>query len=90
MCRHHLGVPALGADTQGSERVVDIYRMRWLIEEYFKALKTGCAIEKRQLESKHALVNALAVLIPIAWRLLRLRALARENASAPALRANDA
>lgn len=66
------------------ERIVDIYRMRWLIEEYFKALKTGCAINKRQLESKHALVNALAVFIPIAWRLLRLRALAREDSSAPA------
>ena len=32
-------------------RIVDAYRTRWLIEEYFKALKTGCAYEKRQLES---------------------------------------
>ncbi len=66
------------------ERIVDIYRTRWMIEEYFKALKTGCAIQKRQLESKHALLNALAVFIPIAWRLLRLRTLAREDADAPA------
>jgi hypothetical protein len=28
--------------------VVDGYRHRWKIEELFKALKTGCAYEKRQ------------------------------------------
>jgi hypothetical protein len=63
------------------ELVIDCYRRRWLIEEYFKALKTGCAYEKRQLESRHALLNALALFIPIAWRLLTLRYLAREAAS---------
>lgn len=63
------------------ELVIDCYRRRWLIEEYFKAMKTGCAYEKRQLESKHALLNALALFIPIAWRLLSLRYLAREAPS---------
>jgi hypothetical protein len=53
--------------------VVDVYRARWLIEEYFKVLKTGCQYEKRQLESAHALLNVLAVLAPIACRLLLLR-----------------
>jgi hypothetical protein len=61
------------------EFVIDCYRRRWLIEEYFKALKTGCAYEKRQLESKHALLNALALFVPIAWRLLSLRYVARET-----------
>lgn len=58
--------------------IVDAYRTRWLIEEYFKALKTGCAYEKRQLESLQTLRVALALLAPIAWRLLRLRHLARD------------
>jgi IS4 transposase len=58
------------------ERIIDLYRCRWRIEEYFKALKTGCAIEKRQLESLHALLNALAVYLPIAWRVLRHRTIA--------------
>jgi hypothetical protein len=31
--------------------VVDAYRARWVVEEFFKALKTGCQIEKRQMES---------------------------------------
>jgi hypothetical protein len=64
--------------------VVDAYRCRWVIEEYFKALKTGCAIEQRQLETTHALVNALALFAPIAWRLLHLRTLAREQPTKPA------
>jgi len=59
-------------------RIVDFYRARWVIEEFFKALKTGCAFEKRQLESMHTLENALALFIPMAWGLLRLRVLARE------------
>jgi hypothetical protein len=63
--------------------VVDAYRCRWLIEEYFKALKTGCAIEQRQLETTHALVNALAIFAPIAWRLMYLRTLAREEPTKP-------
>lgn len=64
--------------------VVDCYRGRWMIEEYFKALKTGCAYEKRQLETAHSLLNAMAVLAPVAWRLLLLRHLAREAPDRPA------
>jgi hypothetical protein len=66
------------------EAIVDIYRARWTIEEFFKALKTGCSFERRQLESRHALENALAVLAPIACRLLLLRSLAQTAASEPA------
>lgn len=64
--------------------IVDAYRARWMIEEYFKALKTGCAFESRQLRSMHTLTNALALLAPIAWRLLLLRTLEREAPSTPA------
>jgi len=65
------------------ERVVDIYRARWVIEDYFMALKTGCAFESRQLESATTLLNLLAILVPIAWRLLLLRNLARDDPDAP-------
>ena len=64
--------------------VVDAYRCRWMIEEYFKALKTGCAIESRQLETQEGLVNALAIYTPIAWRLLLLRTLSRDRSESPA------
>ena len=58
-------------------RLVDAYRGRWVIEEYFKALKTGCAVEARQLESLETLLIAFGLFIPIAWVLLRLRTLSR-------------
>lgn len=64
------------------ERVVDLYRRRWLVEEYFKALKTGCSLEKRQVESFSALRKVLALLAPMACRLLILRALHRHSADA--------
>ncbi len=64
--------------------VVDIYRTRWIIEEYFKALKTGCKLEERQLESYDGLLRAFAIFAPIAWQMLRLRALSRVTPEAPA------
>jgi hypothetical protein len=63
---------------------VDCYRGRWTIEEFFKALKTGCQYERRQLESAESLLNALAIFAPVAWRLLLLRHLARTDDKAPA------
>jgi hypothetical protein len=69
--------------------VVDLYRARWRVEEFFKALKTGCAFESRQLESLHALQNALASSLPIAWRLLHLRTLATTDSRASAPRVLD-
>lgn len=65
-------------------RIVDAYRARWTIEEYFKALKTGCAIERRQLESLHSLLAALGLFAPLAVRMLALRSYAREQPDTPA------
>ena len=64
--------------------VVDHYRARWIIEEYFKALKTGCKLESRQLTSFDGLTRALALFVPVAWHLLLLRHLGREEPSRPA------
>lgn len=68
------------------ERVIDAYRARWLIEEYWKALKTGCAFESRQLEALATLERALALCIPIAWHMLLLRNVARDAPATPASR----
>lgn len=59
--------------------VVDLYRLRWTIEEYFKALKTGCSLEKRQVESYDALRKVLALFVPIAHQLLVLRGIERSD-----------
>jgi hypothetical protein len=66
-------------------RVVDTYRSRWVIEEFFKALKTGCAFEKRQLTNRDSILNALAVLAPVAWQLLVLRNESRTDHAPTAL-----
>lgn len=66
--------------------VIDVYRRRWLIEELFKSLKTGCQVEKLQLETAAALINAFAVMLPIAVQLLDLRDAARAR---PDARAED-
>lgn len=65
--------------------VVDIYRARWVIEEYIKAIKTGCDFERRQLQDYESLINLLAIFAPIACRLLLIRSEARRDAEGPAL-----
>ncbi len=66
------------------EDVVDYYRCRWQIEELNKALKTGCVVQERRLESLDALTTMLALSLPIAVELLALRTLARADSSSPA------
>lgn len=72
------------ADENAVARIVDGYRARWRIEEFNSALKTGCALESRQLETRESLVNLLALSIPVAWQLLLLRSDARQPSSVPA------
>lgn len=69
---------------EAATAVVDHYRARWRIEEYFRALKQGCAVQKRQLESYDAMLCALAIFIPIAWRLLLLRSVGQDHGAQPA------
>ena len=56
---------------------IEWYRLRWVVEEYHKALKTGCAIEQRQLQSAQGLQALLGLLAVVAVRLLQLRTVAR-------------
>jgi hypothetical protein len=65
-------------------QIVDIYRTRWTIEEFNKALKTGCLYEQREFESRAALLVVLALSLPIACELLWLRSRARTEPNAPA------
>jgi hypothetical protein len=64
-------------------QVVDWYRARWVIEEFFKAIKTGCAYDSRQFETIEGLLNVLATFMPVAWRLLRMRTQTRLAPDAP-------
>ena len=62
-----------------AERIIDIYRARWTVEEFHKALKTGCMFEKRQLESFNSITTLLALCYPVACELLRVRSRARQE-----------
>lgn len=78
------------ATREQAEAIVDHYRARWVIEEYFKSVKTGCAFEKRQLTTYESLLRALGLTVPLAWRLLVLRNLGRTNEPIPASTVFDA
>ena len=54
-------------------RVLGIYRARWRIEDYHRAMKTGCAAEKLRLQDGRKLMKALAVKAWVATRIVRLR-----------------
>ena len=58
------------------------YAQRWQIEVLHKVLKSGCAIEQRQLETAARLQRALAVDRVVAWRLLALSKAARAQPEA--------
>jgi len=70
-------VPVTGWDD--AVQIVRWYRARWLIERYHFVLKSGCGIEKLQLESAERLQRALAVYGVVAWRLLWLTYQARQQ-----------
>jgi len=65
-------------------QILEYYERRWLIEEYHKALKTGCRVECRQLKSKEGLEKITAMLSVVAVRLLQLKSAARTNPARPA------
>jgi hypothetical protein len=56
---------------------IDWYRLRWIIEEYHKGMKTGCGIETLQFENIQRLEPAIALISAVATTLLRLRDAAR-------------
>ena len=58
-------------------KIVDYYVARWVVEIYFRTLKTGCQVEKIRLETNHRLKNCLAFYQIIAWRILYLTYLNR-------------
>lgn len=58
---------------EDARKVVEIYRRRWLIEDYHKALKTGCRIEDTQLKQASRILALLGLLGVIATKLLAMR-----------------
>ncbi len=62
-----------------AREVVEDYACRWMVEDYHKAMKTGCGVEELQMTTLHGLSNAVAVLSVLAVHVLRLRCNARDE-----------
>ena len=60
-----------------AREVVSWYTRRWIVEEYHKAMKTGCGIENPQFTREQRLQPMIALLSVVALTLLNLRELSR-------------
>ncbi len=65
-------------------RIIEYYEARWLIEEYHKALKSGCRVTARSLRTPARLEAMAGLLSVVAVRLLQLKSLARTDPARPA------
>ncbi len=64
--------------------IVEWYRCRWAIEEFFNVLKNGCQVEALQLEDRLKLELALSVYMVVSWRLAHLQRMGRIHPDLPA------
>jgi hypothetical protein len=71
-------------DVARADRIIAHYEKRPKVEEYHKALKTGCAVQKRQYRTGQRLERIVGVLSVVAVRLLQMRSAARETPERPA------
>lgn len=51
-------------------QIIQYYCVRWMIEVFFRVLKSGCRVEERRFEQIDRLLACLAVYLIVAWRTL--------------------
>ena len=57
--------------------IIEYYTCRWMIEVFFKTLKSGCNVESLQFEEMDRLLPCLAMYLIVAWRVLMICRLGR-------------
>ncbi len=67
-----------------ADRVIEWYNRRPTIEDYHKAFKTGCHVQKRYYETSARLERVTALLSVVAVRLMQLKTAALETPTRPA------
>ena len=60
------------ATLEEAVELIEWYRRRWLVEIFFRILKSGCRVEALQLGTLERLERALVIYLIIAWRILQL------------------
>jgi len=66
------------ATEQEIETVISYYCIRWMIEIFFRTLKSGSRIEKRRFEEIERFERCLAVSMIVAWRTFYTTRIGRE------------
>ncbi len=59
------------------ELIIQYYCVRWMIEVFFRVLKSGCRVEERRFEEKNRFLTCLAVYLIVGWRTLYVCRLGR-------------
>lgn len=65
-------------------RIIGYYERRWLIEEFHKAVKTGCRLESRQYREAHRLEAVAGMTCVLSVRLVQLKTVATTLPDLPA------
>ena len=63
------------SDASGAVTLLNWYLCRWEIELFFKILKSGCQIERLQLEHVDRLFKCITLYMIIAWRIMYIRSM---------------
>ncbi len=67
-----------------AEQCLRWYTLRWRIEDWHRVLKSGCRIGKFTHKTAERLRRAIAINLVIAWRIMLMTLLGRENPELPA------
>jgi hypothetical protein len=59
-------------------QVIQNYCVRWMIEVFFRTLKSGCRVEARRFETVDRFLPCLAIYLIVTWRTLFVCRLGRE------------
>lgn len=65
-------------------RITEFYEARWLVEEYHKALKSGCRVKDRQLQTAARLEAMVGLMSVVSVKLLQLKTLVKQDPDRPA------
>jgi len=64
-------------------QIIYYYTVRWMIEVFFRTLKSGCRIEERRFETLDRMLACTAVFMIVAWRVLYVSRLGRSCPDLP-------
>jgi hypothetical protein len=64
-------------DSEQVRQVIQYYCVRWMVEIFFRVLKSGCRVEERRFETLDRQLTCLAVYMVVAWRTLYVCRLGR-------------